>query len=126
MYIDRVDMGERRFSFRIAPGVGFAEIPALAQQFNETPFALSLSPTGTGVNKNLWKISIDKKEIILCACKLDDKNRVIMRLFNSGAGHVTANVSAGGVFGVLAFNQYEVKTIIVGQNELIENDMMII
>ncbi len=86
-WTDHIDMGERRFSFRITAD---ADVAAQAQVFNEAPVLMSLFPDGTGESKGSF-ITVDDPQVLLSSVKKNSQGYQLT-LFNSADRPVTTVV----------------------------------
>ena len=109
--LDRIDMGERSFSFRITAE---KEIAALAQVYNETPQILSVFPSGEG-ERHSSLICIDNASVLLSTVKRK-KRGFTLRLYNSLDVPTEATVALPALGRALthSFGAYEIKTVDIG------------
>ena len=103
-----MDMGERRFSFRITAD---PHVDRMAQTFNEEPFALSFFPSGEG-ERPAPAITLDNERILLSSMRKTDDGYQIT-LYNTTIKPETAHVSIPklGYDETLDFGRYELKII---------------
>ena len=106
--LSHIDMGERRFSFRITADEG---IERQAQIFNEAPFLMSFFPSGDG-EKSDSVIKIDNPDIILSSIR-NDNGKFTLHLHNFADKESTATVEIipTGKKMELTFGKYELKFI---------------
>jgi alpha-mannosidase len=103
-----MDMGERRFSFRITAD---QNIDRAAQAFNEEPFALSFFPSGEG-QRPVPAVTLDNEKILLSSMRKTD-NGYQITLYNTTIKPETVHVSIPtlGYNETLEFGRYELKII---------------
>jgi alpha-mannosidase len=112
----RIDQGERVFRFWVQGGEAsqrFASINREALVKNETPMVLSCSPPGTG-RKPEPGIYLDDKVVLATAVKkAEDKNWLIVRLFEPTGEQRTTNVFFPGrsLSFELTLGGFEIKTL---------------
>lgn len=112
---ERIDMGERDFSFRICVNEKYTDCEA--EVFNQKPYVLAFFPSGAG-EKTDNGIELDNKHIILSGLKDTDTGRII-RLFNSTNEEQVCNL-----YGSINFGPFEVKTFRLEKEKLIERNML--
>ena len=117
---NHIDMGERDFSFRILANEEYVDFEA--EIFNMKPYVLSFFPSGTG-EKTENAVVLDNKNIILSAYK-EEKNSVLIRLFNSSFENQYVTVSFEGINFNIDFKPFEVKTFIKKDGCLAETGMI--
>lgn len=107
-FIKHIDMGERKFSFRITPE---SDIARQAQIYNEEPQLLSFFPSGDG-SKSSSVIAIDNPHIILSSFKKKN-NKYELTLFNASPRENTAEISLlkHNKNIKIEFKKYEIKQI---------------
>lgn len=107
-FIKHIDMGERKFSFRITPE---SDIARQAQIYNEEPQLLSFFPSGDG-SKSSSVIAIDNPHIILSSFKKKN-NKYELTLFNASPRENTAEISLLKYNKniKIEFKKYEIKQI---------------
>ncbi len=107
-FLDHIDMGERRFCFRISTA---ENLERNAQIYNETPHLLSFFPSGEGKPVKS-SIRIDNPDVILSS--LRKKNgKYVMTLFNSSDRECSAEiyVAPKNITIRETFGKYEIKMI---------------
>ena len=109
--LSHIDMGERRFSFRITADEG---IEKQAQIFNEAPFLMSFFPSGDG-EKSDSVIKIDNPDIMLSSIR-NDNGKFTLHLHNFADKESTATVEIipTGKKMELTFGKYELKFVEIG------------
>ncbi len=109
-FTKHIDMGERRFTFRITTE---ANIARQAQIYNEEPSLLSFFPSGNGHPKDST-IVIDNPHIILSSLKKKNDKYVLM-LYNASSQANSAEISLLNLNKKISldFRQHEIKEIIV-------------
>lgn len=117
---NHIDMGERDFSFRIVSNEEYIDFEA--EKFNLQPYVLSFFPSGTG-EKTENPIILDNKNIVLSAYK-EERDSVLIRLFNSSSIYQSAVVSFEDKDFEVEFNPFEVKTFIKNIDGLLETKMI--
>lgn len=107
-FTDHMDMGERRFSFRITTG---EDIERKAQIFNEKPWLLSFFPSGDGMKKNT-AVKIDNPDVILSSVRTEN-GKYILTAYNSSDKEAKAEIRCIQKDEKIktAFGKYEIKTI---------------
>lgn len=86
-FLDHIDMGERRFSFRLT---NFEDCERKAQVFNEEPQPISFFPSGSGEKKST-AVVIDNPNVILSSIRKKG-DKYIFTLYNSSEVAQTATV----------------------------------
>lgn len=114
---NRIDMGERDFSYRITPD--FEQIDTEAEIFNQPPFALSFFPSGEG-EKQKEEILITNKKILLSCYKKKKSGNRLMRLFNSSEKTEKTRISLNGNDFEIVFAPFEAKGFTVNKNGIKE------
>lgn len=114
---NRIDMGERDFSYRITPD--FEQIDTEAEIFNQPPFALSFFPSGEGEKKKEEILITNKKILLSCYKKKKSGNR-LMRLFNSSEKTEKTRISLNGNDFEIVFAPFEAKGFTVNKNGIKE------
>lgn len=111
--LSHIDMGERRFSFRITAD---ENIERQAQIFNEAPFLMSFFPSGEG-EKADSVIKISNPAVILSSIRKDG-DKFTLHLHNSDNKENTATVeiTSTGEKIDLTFGKYELKFIEIAGN----------
>lgn len=111
-WCDHMDMGERRFSFRITAD---KHVDRMAQAFNEEPFALSFFPSGEG-RRPAPAVTLDNERVLLSSMRKTDSGYQIT-LYNTTIKPETTHVSIPmlGYETDLAFGRYELKIIDIPQ-----------
>lgn len=123
--LDRIDLGERNFRFRIFLSEDEDEIPAMAQRFHQKPVTGCIYPTGLG-KRMVFPFYIDNKNIILSALKKGTAGGYVVRLFNDSEKPADVKIRAGETVYPIRFKKFEVKTFILENNRLTERQEMII
>ena len=99
---DHIDIGERKFSYRITAS---KDIDRQAQIFNETPRALSFFPSGEGEKTDSY-VTIDVPQVILSSVRGNE-----MVLHNTSNRKTAAVMEISGISRILHFEPCELKTI---------------
>ena len=86
-FTEHIDMGERRFSFRIVPD---GDIARQAQYFNEEPRLMSFFPSGEGENTGV-AVEIDDPCVIMTSYRKHGEG-YRMTLFNSSSDEREAKI----------------------------------
>ena len=108
-YTDHIDMGERRFSFRIS---NLEELDVKAQIYNEEPRLISFFPSGEGKTPGSAAV-IDHPEVQLSSIRKSDKG-YSLTLFNTCDHPVTATLQLAGREPLtLDFGKFELKLLAV-------------
>ncbi len=107
-FLDHIDMGERRFSYRI---ISEENIQRQAQIFNESPQLISFFPSGDGEEKSSV-IKIDNPEVILSSMK-KTKEGYLLTLHNFSDKENNAEITVAPLNKKisLSFKKYELKTV---------------
>lgn len=79
VYNNRIDMGEREFSFRISTNI--ENIDRDAEIYNQPYYALSFFPSGDGEKKNT-AVHLTNERVILSAYRMRNGKK-LLRVFNS-------------------------------------------
>ncbi len=127
----RIDQGERVFRFWVQGEEAtqrFLSIDREALIKNETPMALSCSPPGTGI-KSEPGICLDDHVVQVTALKkAEDKNWLILRLFEPTGMQRTTKVIIPGrsLSREITLGRFEIKTLAVDldTNEIFEVDLL--
>lgn len=127
-YMQRIDMGVRKFSFSFYGDRDIRLADYYAAVFNGKPFALSFFPSGDGEKCGNF-ITIDNKAVTMSAFKKAyDGNGYIVRLYNSSNQEetVTVDITPLQMQQTLTFGKYEVKTfrINVENTTFTETDLL--
>ncbi len=126
-YMPYIEQGERDFGFRIRVGAVDTvrqHAPRMAQQLNMPPMALSFYPTGTG-EKPVTPLRLADNDTVQWTTlkQAEDQNGWVVRLFNPTEETQTATLWWGERCKPLVFGKYEIKTVRVTENNLIETDL---
>jgi alpha-mannosidase len=127
----RIDQGERVFRFWVQGGEAsqrFSSIDREALVKNESPMVLSCSPPGTGIKPEPW-IYLDDKVVQATAIKkAEDKNWLILRLFEpTGEQRSTKFTIPGRSLSFeVTLGGFEIKTMAVDleTDEIFELDLL--
>ena len=124
-YIKYAEFGERNFAFRIAM-CKENELARLAQEFNQIPQILNFFPSGKyDTIKSDFIFEQTNKNIVVSAFKKSvEKDGYILRLFNNHKDINSTELSIMGNKVLLAFSPYEVKTFLVTENCIKEEEEM--
>ena len=120
-YMPRIDNGRYVFNLRFAKG-NQTEITALAEAFNQKPYAVNVFPIGGGVTHP--EIKVDKN-VCIPTFKIGENGGYIARLYNPSDKPTTANLYIDGKVAVAVdFKRGEIKTVIINGEkvEVISND----
>lgn len=106
--LDHIDMGERRFSFRITTD---KDVARQSQVYNEAPQLLSFFPSGNGEKKESI-ITVDNENILMSSMKKNN-DKYIINLYNSSDSEAETEISVPILNRklVVNFGKYELKTI---------------
>ena len=105
-FTKHIDLGERRFSFRITTEENVARA---AQIYNEEPWLMSFFPSGEGEAKGSV-ITIDNPEIILSSFKKKNEGYEL-NLYNVSDKENDAEIIVMGKKINLHFRRHELKSI---------------
>ncbi len=110
-FLHHIDMGERRFFFRITAE---KDIARQAQIFNEMPISLSFFPSGNPEYKRKSAVTIDNPEVILSSFKKeDDKYKLTLYNASDNANDATVTLPELDKTLELSFGKHEIKMIYV-------------
>jgi hypothetical protein len=118
-----MEQGERNFSFKFMAGTEdslLKILPRLAQAFNEPPYALSLTPRGSGRKPGSF-MALTGDETVTCAALFKSGKDNVLRLHNQSASPAAAVVKLSDCEKLLSFKKFEVKTLVLHQGELKES-----
>lgn len=121
----RMDQGQRVYRFKVAAGANdilLHEIDALAQSFNQAPYALAFSPSGAGEAPGRL-CSMDNPAIQLSAFKAaEDKKGFIIRLYEGEGKAQSVNLSlpVAGITQRLDFSPFQIRTFRLDNGKLSE------
>ncbi len=105
-FLDHIDIGERKFSFRLDTA---ENVDKKAQIYNEKIETLSFFPSGEG-EKLTTAITIDNHDVLLSSMRKEgDKYR--LTLYNSKNADSTATVNLKSKSVKVEFGKYQVKLI---------------
>ncbi|MBO4468176.1 MAG: hypothetical protein J5766_02635, partial [Clostridia bacterium] len=111
-YIKRIDQCEHTYSFRIAV-TKREELERMALEFNQRPFVQNVFPIASKPAKELKPLVVGNGDIVLAAMKKSDEGKgYILRLFNNSENPAKTLITLGDAKGELAFEKYEVKTVV--------------
>ncbi len=117
---DRIDIGERRFSYRLTADTSTVDMQA--QLFNEPCVALSFFPSGLG-KKPETAIELNRTDIILTRlCKA--QGGTLMRFYNATDKPASATLRAGGREFALSLGGFEVQTFVFDGENLTAREML--
>ncbi len=121
-YTDRMDLGEREFSFSLCFNENSEKVNTLATEFNQPAVTMSFFPNGKGESDSV--IELSNEDIDLVAFK-KSKQGYLIRLFNPLDKSVETQVKIAlcGINESIKFGAYEVKTFRLIENRLIENNL---
>ena len=127
----RIDQGERVFRFWVQGGEAsqrFSSIDREALVKNESPMVLSCSPPGTGIKPEPW-IYLDDKVVQATAIKkAEDKNWLILRLFEPTGKQRSTKVTipCRSLSFEVTLGGFEIKTMAVDldTDEIFELDLL--
>ena len=114
---NRIDMGERDFSYRITPD--FEEIDTEAEIFNQPPLALSFFPSGEG-EKREEEFLITNRKILLSCYKNTESGKKLIRLFNTSEKEEKTRISINGKDTEIVFAPFEAKGFTANKNGIKE------
>lgn len=115
-FIKHMDMGERKFSFRITAE---QNIERCALVYNEKPELLSFFPSGSG-KKIASSLMIDNPNIILLSIKQDEGGYMLhLNNFSECETEAEIDVAALGKSYKVRFGKYELKMLHIDKNEKI-------
>ncbi len=117
---EHIDLGERYFRFKITGDK--THIDSRAQEYNELPYILPYYPSGAG-EKKPQMAQVDNCNVLLTCCR-EEKDGIIVRLYNSQDSAQTAKFTGFGADETINFTPFEVKTFMVGSGKLTETDML--
>lgn len=117
-FTERIDQGERTFTFRLNAG-GVADLMPRADraalEHNEQPMALSFFPSGSGETKQLDSlVEIADDRVVLTAAKKAEKgDDVVLRFFEPAGRDASATVRLpwADVAMDLKWTPFEIKTV---------------
>ena len=117
-HIPYIEQGRHSFGFRL--GVCDREnLDSNAQEFVQKPYALNVFPHGEG-KKIKETLDIDNEAISLHAFKRSKNGGYVIRLFNNGEKPQSCTVSVFGKTKKLNFKKFEIKTLRLDGEKLIE------
>ncbi len=119
-YNNRIDLGERQFSFIICSGDAndvTEEIGFKSMMLHEKPYVMNYFPTGTGTKPQPF-LNIENKQISLSAFKkAESQNGYIIRLFNTSAQrqNTKVNITNMGLSLEIDLNGYEFQSYLIDE-----------
>ena len=121
-YTDRMDLGEREFSFSLRFNENSEKVNTLATEFNQPAVTMSFFPNGKGESDSV--IELSNEDIDLVAFK-KSKQGYIIRLFNplDKSAETQVKIALCGINESIKFGAYEVKTFRLIENRLIETNL---
>lgn len=121
-YVKKVDQGQHDFHFRFTVA-NHGEVGALAQQFNQKPYALHAFPLE--MEKTAPKscqVLLNNRAITLEAMKRADRGEeYLLHLLNNAETKQQAVLTIGDAKITLSFEEYEIKTAVLRDGQLYEN-----
>ena len=125
-FTKKIDQGENSFSFRLTV-TDTSKLERKAQEFTQKPYALNLFPVPSSNKEKNFDISLGDDTISLVTMKkADNKNATIFRLLNNSNDEIKTSISVNSTTLPLQFTKYEVKTVVMENCELREEEMLII
>jgi alpha-mannosidase len=110
-YVDKMEQGGHEFSFRISVA-DEQELERGATEFVRKPYALNVFPATQGKGSKAFGVELSNKNIVLSAMKkADEREGLILRLFNNYSKNAETKLTIGGVTCSIEFGKYEVKTV---------------
>lgn len=128
-YIPRIDMGERKFSFRVCFGTKNEVLEGIdrrALEFNERPMVLTAYTAGEG-EKPAQLIEIKGEDVILQAFKKSEDGKAYIARFYNGAEanrEIQVISEALGFKTKINIRPFEIKTYRIEKGELTESDLI--
>ncbi len=122
-----IEQGERDFSYGFEFGAREAILDKAgrtAQEFNVQPMIYSFYPTGVGTLP-ISPLRMDSDVVQITAYKqAEDKNGVIIRLFNPTEKAASASLVCEGTAWSGSFGAYEIKSIRISGGKATETDLI--
>ena len=122
-YTDKIDLGERHFSFRLVCGET-DQAGRLAEEFFKGDYALCLFPSGKSKCGDRREITVFPPEISLSAFRKSEEGYLI-RLFNSTEKEQNVRICCFDCESEIFMFPFEVKTFVFAQGKLSERDMLV-
>jgi alpha-mannosidase len=119
------DLGRHEFTFRLEV-CKEEELERKATSFTQKPYALNFYPHGNGEKKEQSSITLSNDNIALSSFRKVALNAYMVRLNNNSKDKKACVCTVFGKSIELFFKEYEVKTLIYRNNELIESDSMLV
>lgn len=118
-YTDRIDLGERDFTFSVRFNEEEAKVDSASLVYNQKPVAFSFFPNGDGVDTPFMQLSNDRIELVSSFVK-DGKN--ILRLYNPDCKKqkTKLHMFAWNISADLELDGYSFKTYTVSEKGLQE------
>lgn len=131
-FSDRIDQGERRYSFWFSAGSAAERLAAIDREalaWNEQPYALTYFPSGAG-EKALPLATLSDESVLMTAFKRaeDNEDDYIVRLFEptGTARKTTLSLPPLGISESVSLNPFEIRTyrVCVRQRRLAEETLL--
>ena len=126
-FIKKVGVGECNYSFRLGP-VDSTRVDRETQQFVEKPYAVNVFPIPCEIRSNGgFNVSLSDNSVsVVTVKKADNREAIVFRLHNNTDRDLDTTLTVDGADIALSFVKYEVKTVLLENGELFENDAIII
>ncbi|MBQ8578865.1 MAG: alpha-mannosidase [Clostridia bacterium] len=130
-FVKKIDLCERNFVFRLT----YAKeetLERLAGEFNMPPYACNVFPAEDGLGEPRPTVDApvpvltDPNIVLVTMKKQAERDAYILRLLNNFGEDKICTVTVGGETLSLAFGRYEVKTVILENGCLREEEMLLI
>ncbi|MBQ8725700.1 MAG: hypothetical protein IJY84_01185 [Clostridia bacterium] len=120
IFTQKIDQGQRDYSFRLQIA-GESELTKLSQEFIEKPYAQNIFPTVDDSCDNGFEITTSCGEIhVVTIKKAVQKDGYIVRLYNGSESEGKTLLKCGNSQISLKFGKFEIKTVLYGDDGLIE------
>lgn len=122
-YLPRIDCGRYVYNLRLFKGKVY-EVTKMAEEFNATPYAINVFPTGEVNSIDVPTVTL-KGEVILTTVK-PTKNDIVMRVYNPSDTEKTFTLNVGSDTYSSIANKREVVSIRYSNGKFTKMDKMTI
>ncbi len=119
-----IEPGRHEFKLRFAV-CDREQLEYEAQKFTQPPYALNFYPHGEGKTHETAPVTVSDDTVTLSCFRKTAENTFMIRLFNNTADAKKCDVAVLGESISLDFGKYEVKTLLLRDGKLFENDSML-